>query len=265
MTQAEKLKNKPIKDPKKKLEWLLVLSAFVTGYFYIYVYQKMFHINVELFDIRTLIQKPFIALIIIPLIFYIIVKSDPLQRSPSQRKSIRFFQSEFPSKYILKRCERCIEDETSCQNYIKAESYAHVKYWFNNILHGVIEKEDPRIVEDTFKKGYTCKLLYYLLWILGIFSALAIGIIIFHHVYLYFSGIFKVDLTTYQILFPLICVVVIILIKSLNKPNDKTPSGCWQAWQEINRMHVLWLKNNEDFLVKLICQTRGGTKKFKEQ
>ena len=204
-------------------------------------------------------------MIIIPLINIFIVKSDPLQRGTSQKKAISFFQNEFPSKYILERCQRCIENENSCPNYIKVETYSHNRYWFYDIFHGPIEKEDPRKVSDTYTKGYTCKLLYYLPWILRIFIVLGISTIVFHHGYLYLFGDFRVDLTSVQILFPLVCGSIIILIKILNKPDEKSPSGCWQAWREINRIHVSWLRSQESFLVNLICQSSGGTKRFIEK
>ncbi|MBC7364523.1 MAG: chromate resistance protein [Candidatus Aminicenantes bacterium] len=261
----QKVKNKSIEEPKEKLEWLLVLSAFFIGYFYIYVYQNIIHIEVKLLDFQTLIQMPLIAVVILPLIHYLVVIPDPLQRSPSKRKSVRFFQNEFPSKYILERCVRCIEDETSCPNYIKAESYAHIRYWFYDIFHGKIETVDPRRVRDTYEKGYHCKLLYYLSWILGVFLAFAIAIIVFHYVYQYFYNEYKVDLTSLQIIFPLVCGLIIILIKALNRPDESRPSGCWHAWREINRMHISWLAANKDYLDKLICQAGGGDKKFREK
>lgn len=265
MTQTEKVKNKSTEEPKKRLESLLVLSAFVVGYFYIYIYQNMLHIEVKLVDLQTLIQMPLIALVIFPLIRYLIIKPDPLQRSPSQRKSIRFFQNEFPSKYLLERCKKCREDENSCRNYIKPESYTHVRYWFHDIFHGEIEKENPQMVKDTFEKGYTCKLVCYLSWILSFFVALAIGTVVFYHVYLYASGKFTVDLTALQILFPLVSGSIIILIRTLNRADASRPSGCWQAWREVNRMHVSWLISHEDFLVNLICRAGGEAKKFREK
>lgn len=265
MRGAKKAKNKSVEEPKKKLERLLEFSAFIAGYLYIYVYQNMLHIEVELINFQTLVQMPLVAAVVLPLIHYLIIKPDPLQRSPSQRKSIRFFQNEFPSKYILDRCERCVEDRNSCPNYIKPESYTHVRYWFHDIFHGEIENEDPRRVKDTFEKGYTCKLLYYLSWVLGLFFVLGIAVIVLHHGYLYFSAQFKVELTASQALYPLVCVGIIILIKKLNKPDESAPSGCWQAWREINRIHVSWLKSRENFLVNLICHAGGGTKRFKER
>jgi len=265
MNQTQIAKNKSIEEPKKRLERLLILTAFVGGYFYIYVYQNMLHIQVKLVDFQTLIQMPIIGLVIIPLIRYFIVKPDPLQRSPSRKKPIRFFQNEFPSKYILGRCKRCVEDESSCPNYIRADSYGHVRYWFNDIFHDKIEKEDAKSVSNTFEKGYTCKLLYYSTWILGFLFILALITIVFHHVYLYFSDKFRVELTALQILFPLVGIIMIILTKTLNRSDENNPSGCWQAWREINRIHISWLQSHEDFLVNLICQAGGGTKRFRKK
>lgn len=91
MRRTQKVKSKSIEEPKKRLERLLQLSAFIIGYLYTYVYQNMLHIKVNLIDFQTLIQMPLVALVILPLIHYLIIKSDPLQRSPSQRKPIRFF------------------------------------------------------------------------------------------------------------------------------------------------------------------------------
>jgi len=225
----------------------------------------MLHLKVALIDLQTLIQMPLVAMVIIPLIYYFIIKPDPLQLSPSKRKSIRFFQNEFPSKYILERCEKCREDANSCPNYIRAQSYDHVKYWFHNIFHGEIEREDPARVKDTFDKGYTCKLYYYSSWILGVFSMLAIITMLIHHVYLYIFKELKFELISVQIFFPIICMSIIILIKILNKSDEEAPSGAWKAWRQINRIHVSWLKSHEDLLVNLICKDREGTKRFFER
>lgn len=124
----KELKSKAIEEPKTRLEWLLILCALIIGYFYIYAYQNILHIEVEFISLQTLIQIPIISIIVIPLIRYLFVKPDPLQRSPSKRRANRFFQNEFPSKYILERCQRCIEDEKSRPNYIKVQSYDHIRH-----------------------------------------------------------------------------------------------------------------------------------------
>ena len=204
-------------------------------------------------------------MIVIPLIKYLIIRPDPLQRSPSKRREIRFFQHEFPSRYILQRCQRCIEDEKSCMNYIKEQSYDHIRHWFYDIFHGAIEREDPRRVKDTFEKGYSCKLLYYLTWILGIALAISLMTILCHHLYLFVKEGWMISIKALQIIFPVACAFVIILIKIMNNPDENAPSGCWHAWREINRMHVSWLKDHDDLLVSLICHKRTGTKSFKEK
>jgi len=252
-------------DPRKRLEALLQAAALIIGYFYIYVYQDMLHIKVPLFSLQSLLRMPIVAIIIMPLIHYIIVKADPLQRSPSQRKTIRFFQKEFPSKYLLERCRKCIYDQKSCRSYITEDSYDHVRYWFQDILHGSIEKKNPKIVKDTYRKGYICKLLYYLSWILIGFCLLATITIIFYHIYLCCSKTLELNVTALQVFFPLTCVGIWTLIKILHKPSNNKPSGCWQAWREINRMHVGWLRNNEVLLVNLICKANGNDKQFREK
>lgn len=265
MNASTKLKDNAVEEPMRRLELLLILCTLIISYFYIYVYQNILNIKVDPIDLQTLIQIPVIAIIVIPLIRYLVVKPDPLQRSHSKRQTIRFFQNEFPSRYILERCQRCIEDEHSCPNYIKAESYDHIRYWFYNIFHGSIEAEDPRRIKDTFEKGYTCKLLYYLTWVLGIALAIALMTILYHHLYLFIKEGWTVSITALQIIFPIVCSLLIILIKIMNNPNEKSPTGCWHAWREINRMHVSWLKDHDDLLVDLICHKNKGTKNFKEK
>lgn len=251
-----------LEDPRKKLDQLLVLSTLVIAYFYLYIYQNMWNLEFELIEFGTLIKMPIMAVVIIPLIHYLVVKPDPLQRSSSQKKAIRFFQNEFPSKYILDRCQRCIEDENSCPNYIKQESFAHVRYWFS-IFHGPVEQEIPGTVKETYEKGYTCKLAYYLKWILTIFIGLSIATIILYHVYLLLFDEFNPQISALQLLFPIACVGIVIIIKVLNKPDEVEPSGCWHAWRQINRIHVSWLRTHEEFLVDTICHIGGGTKRYR--
>lgn len=255
-------KKKDIREPIRRLERLLILGTTAIGYSFMYIYQNMFRIQVPLISFETLIQMPIIALIIFPFIRYIVIRPDPLQRSPSNKKAIRFFQSEFPSKYILERCERCRESEQTCSNFIKAESGAHIRHWFRNIFHKEIKREDERNIRGTYEKGYTCKVLYYSTWILGLFSAFALLTILFHYLYSFIVRKQEFNLTPFQIIFPLSCIFVIFLINILNKPNMSSPSGCWHAWREINRTHISWLKSHEELLKDIICREGGGDKVF---
>jgi len=265
MSAFKKLKSNAIEEPKRRLELLLVLCALIISYLYIYVYQNILHIEVQFVNLQTLISIPVMPAIVIPLIRYLVAKPDPLQRSPSKRRAIRFFQDEFPSKYILERCQRCVEDDKSCPNYIKTGSYDHIRHWFYDIFHGAIEAEDPRRVRDTFEKGYSCKLLYYLTWVLGFAFAIAVMTILYHHAWLLVREEWTVSITVFQVFFPLACALLIVLIKAMNNPNENTPSGCWHAWREINRMHVSWLRSHDDLLVNIICHKGTGTKIFKEK
>lgn len=266
MIAFSKLNGGAVKEPKTRLEVLLQLSALLAGYLYIYVYQDILRIEIEFVNFQTLLGIPVIAGVVIPLVKYVLVKPDPLQRSPSRRREIRFFQKEFPSKYILERCQkRCIEDDKSCPNYIKADSYDHVRHWFQDVFHGHIMREDPQRVRDTFEKGYSCKLLYYLTWVLRFALAISLITVVYHHARLAITGAWALQITPFQVFFPIICATSLWLIRAMNVPDENSPSGCWHAWREINRMHVSWLRSQDDLLVTLICHKGTGTRTFKER
>jgi len=250
------------KDPRKRLEALLQISGLLVGYFYIFVYQDILNIKVKLMSLEALVEIPIVAVVIIPLIRYILVKPDSLQRSPSKKKAIRFFQKEFPSNYLLNRCARCIETSETCKNFITEGSCDHVRYWYK-LFHEKIEKESPSSVKETYWKGYTCKLLYHLQWILfaTFIASLPLAAV---HAYFIIESRFIGEVNNVQFIFPLICGGMWIFINMLNKPDKKQPSGCWHAWREINRMHVGWMRSNEPVLASLICKANGNNKQFEE-
>ena len=254
------------KDPRKRMTTLLDIAALAAGYYFFFIYQDIFRLNIPLISLKSLLAIPLIPMLILPLIHYLIIKPDPLQRSPSNNKKIRFYQNEFPSLYILNRCSKCVENETTCPNYIKKESMAHAKYWFHDIFHGPIEEEDPHIINDTFEKGYTCKLMCYTYWILFTFSILAI-LTVFFQILLKFiiSNDIIISLTPLQIISPFLGFIILIIISNLNKADTDKPSGCWHAWREINMFHIHWLCSNEKFLVNLICKKNGVKKRFNEK
>jgi hypothetical protein len=261
MTKS-KIKNA---EPKKKLERLICIATFFICFLFLFVYQNIIGIRINLSDWKTLLQYPIITILIFPIILYTIIRSDPLQRGHYKTKSIKFFQNEFPSNYILERCNKCIENEGTCQNFIKKESYSHIRYWFRNIFHGKIEADNPDEIKNTFEKGYTCKLVYYFSWILITFFLFALLLITFHHTILLKEGKLRFSLNGLQVFFPIACLSLFFLIRFLNNPNEEKPTGCWQAWREVNRTHVSWLKENEPFLTNLICRANGGTHQFKEK
>jgi len=251
------------KDPRLKMTILLDIAALASGYYFFYIYQDIFGLNVPLLSLKSLLAIPLISTLIIPLIHYTIILPDPLQRSPSKNKMVRFFQNELPSLYLLNRCDRCTENKTTCRNYITRKSSAHVKYWLHDIFHGPIEEKNPDIINETFEKGYTCKLMYNTYWILFAFSLFASLTMIVH--FLIKSILLKkliFDLIPLQIISPIIGFTILILICFLNKVDSEKPSGCWHAWREINRIHITWLRKHEEFLNNLICKANNQNKRF---
>ena len=264
--ESKRIKIKNPVDPRKKLDRLLKFTVFFIGYLFVFVFQNTLHLTVDWVSLQKLLEMTAVTLIILPLIYYIIVKQDPLQRSPSKKKAIVFFQNEFPSKFLLERCSRCIENKDSCKNYIEEQSSDHARHWFHDILHGPIEKSNPAIINDTFKKGYTCKLVFALSKIFLISFIIGLLSLIIHHVYIfYIYESFYIEISALQVIFLLACVSFFILIRMLHKYDSDRPSGCWHAWREINRFHLGWLRDNEDFLVNLICKKNGNDKLFIEK
>jgi len=251
------------KDPRSRMTILLDIAALASGYYFFYIYQDIFGLNIPKLNLKSLLTIPLIYILILPLIHYIIILPDPLQRSPSKNKMVRFFQNEFPSLFLLNRCARCIEDKTTCRNYISKQSNAHVKYWFYDISHGPIEEENPDIINKTFEKGYTCKLMYNTYWILFAFSLFAsLTMIVSFLIKSIISKKLIFDLIPLQIISPIIGFTILILICFLNKVDSEKPSGCWHAWREINRFHIIWLRKHEGFLNSLICKANNQNKRY---
>jgi hypothetical protein len=158
---------------RKKLEFLLSISALTAGYLYVWVYQSFFGWTIKFMDIQTLLRLPIIALVVFPLVHHLWVRPDLLQRGKYRWRSIQFFQGQLPSKYIKERCQACVETPTTCGNFIGPESLDHVNYWFNDIWRGIIKKKFPDQFEKTFERGYTCKLVVGLNLTLGFFGVWA--------------------------------------------------------------------------------------------
>jgi hypothetical protein len=93
-----------VTKPKKKLERLLVLVSLLSTYYFLFIYQDVLGLEIPLLSLKSLVALPAISVVVIPLIRYVVVLPDPLQRSPSRNPTVRFFQEQFPSRYLLERC-----------------------------------------------------------------------------------------------------------------------------------------------------------------
>ncbi|MEE9442441.1 MAG: hypothetical protein V3V99_07215 [candidate division Zixibacteria bacterium] len=268
MRQFSDLISKPkdyITNPKNRLELLLVNSFVLIAYFYLFTFQDILGISVPLVSFATLIAIPSLSLVGIPLIKVIYISPDKLQRGVGKKKAIRFFQNEFPSNYLITRCQICNEDINTCHNFITKESYDHIRIWFNDIFHGAIMENYPKAVHQTYKKGYTCKLLFHLCGILLFFTVVSVCTYTFYIVTNYHDLEFAVFDYSYQIFYMLSCPSIYGYIKFTNKVNTDNPTGCWHAWREINRIHTSWMKKNDKILNNIICIANGNGKVYQKR
>jgi hypothetical protein len=250
-------------EPKRRLERLLIVSSVVLGYFYVWAFQEYLKINVKFIDVSTLLRLPIISIIVIPLMLYLYVKPDWLQRGRPKFKSVRFFQAQFPSLYIKQRCGRCNETAQTCRNFIGPESRDHNSYWLSQIWRPIIKRKYKEQFERTFEKGYTCKLVFGLQVAFVFFAAVSILTIICKPVLdLLMRRPFVVFYLPKHLIFVGVCVLVAFIISALNRPDMSSPTGCWHAWREVNDTHRLWLRNNEPVLVDVVCHAGGNDRSF---
>ncbi len=248
-------------DPRKKIDRLSGYALVVFAYFYFFVFQILVDIQTKFTDFETIIRAPIMALLILPLINRGIIKPDPLQRSFSKGKKIRFFQRYFASNYLLERCQRCREDQNTCCNYLDDRSEKQNYYWFR-LIFPEIENNHPGIKEETYEKGYTCKLLFIIVLFCKVFITISILALVAYHTYLYFIGQLEIMISGQQIAFLIACVMIWIIIGGLNRANINRPTGCWHAWRAINLSHITWMEINSAFLDDKICQANGIQKQF---
>jgi len=249
-----------MKTSKAKLECLLGFAAVAAGYFFIWVYQTFFGLRVALVGFDSLLKIPLVALVVLPLVYQLLVHADPLQRSSLPWKSVRFFQAEFPSRYIRERCGNCVETHATCRNFIGPDSLDHVNYWLNYLWRPIVERDFPERFQDTFVRGYRCKLVLGLNLIAGFFGTLALLAVFVFAVTEWPSGLWAKD--SRYLLYPAFCFLLAGTGGMLNRPDKEKPTGCWHAWREINNLHVLWMRNNDPLLTSILCRAGANTLGF---
>jgi hypothetical protein len=148
-----------IGSDKTRLEVQLGVTAFAAAYLYMWVFEGILGLNLKFVPFDLFLKTPLISLAAFPLVFYGYVKADPLQRSHLKWRSVRFYQSEFPSLYIRERCGRC-KFKTTCRNFISPDSSDHNTYWLRDLWRPHFRTQYPDEFKNTFRRGYTCKLLF---------------------------------------------------------------------------------------------------------
>jgi hypothetical protein len=246
---------------KQRLQIQLCFIWVALTYFYVFAFGPTFTTTFDSF-----IKTSLFSLTVYPIFFNAFVNPDPLQRSHSQLQSIRFFQAQFPSLYLKKRCARCLE-RNRCPNFIGPTSSEHNTYWLTSIFRPEIGRTSPDEINRTLRKGYTCKLVF------GTEVAavcfFVISLISFVVPLLWMKNrsrtAFLASIGPRQILFAMVCAIIGLVMKFSNDSNFDQPTGCWQAWREVNEGHILWLKNHEDALVRIVCHAKGNGLSYREQ
>ncbi len=228
---------------------LLVVTLL---YFYLYFYQDILHIEVKFINIYTLLSMPIIYIVHL-LIHYVFLSSDPLLTGNS--KQAKFFQEELPSKYLLDRCTVCRKLNVECNKPLLPDQHTYTRIWFDKFFDGSIKKSHPDLIQKTYKKGYICRLVFYLSWIFGVaFTINILTILIYNISICYIEKSIKFIISPYQLLYLFSCLLLFLLLNLLNKVDTNNPTGCWYKWREINKRHISYLKENDQLLRKYICR-----------
>lgn len=231
-----------VRSDKTRLEVQLGITAFAVAYLYLWAFGSMLGLDLKLVPFDLFLKTPLISLAVFPLVFYGYVKADPLQRSHLGWQTVRFFQAQFPSLYIRDRCQKCRAQGT-CRNFISPASGDHTTYWLRDLWRPYFRKEYPGEFENTFRRGYTCKLIFGTEVLVLVFFALGMATVICSETAqliraeISHQG-FHNSLQVTEVVFLIGCLLVWLVLSRLNKPDATNPTGCWQAWREINRGHV---------------------------
>lgn len=253
---------------KKSLEIQLEVTAFAAAYLYLWTFENLLGLHLRFVRFDIFLKTPLISLVAFPLVFYGYVKADPLQRSHFSWRSVSFFQAEFPSLYIRERCQRC-NMKARCRNFISPTSTDHTTYWLRDLWRPHFGNQHPDEFRNTFRRGYTCKLIFgtelLALTFLALGAITVTSAEITQLIWAYTSNhVFHSPVQVEQMVFLVGCFLIWLALSRLNIPDVVNPTGCWQAWREINRGHVLWLKENDGLLVEVICHAGGNNESFQQ-
>lgn len=249
--------------PRARLEWLQsVVVVMLTG-LTLSVYQDVFGFRFGFKELWSTVELPVFAVVILPYITYVVVRSDPLRHLRTRFGPVKFYQEQFPSSYLVRRCESCHE-EPACCNGLRKRNGDYVNYWFDELFHGSLEQLRPVSIHDTFEIGYTCKLVFASQCLLGVFAAFSLIIAAYDVTNRsILAGRFVLHLSSAQMAMPFMLFLFAWVIYALNKPDPANPTGCWAAWKEVNNGHRVWMRDHDDDLVRIVCHARGNGLTFR--
>jgi hypothetical protein len=180
-----------------------------------------------------------------------------------------FFRSQYPSIFLVERCDRCTARSKCGNRPLTRDSRLSVAIWYE--WFESLGKDD-RLVQRTYEKGFTCRFIFYMKYCFLFFAVLG-GIT---EISLFMSELLgslnhglaspvgrwswlEIKLIHDALHFAFIGINLCLwgLVSWLNRADNANPTGCWSMWRDINTQHVMKLIRAENRLVNLVCNRYG--------
>jgi hypothetical protein len=181
--------------------------------------------------------------------------ADPLETSKSRWfPEPRFFQFHYPSKFLLKMCNDCI-DHSRCQDRPLSESsQEYVALWYENF--DSLKERNRYLWHRTYEKGFICRLVFYMKYSFLIFFAIGLTTLLIIFIYKVFKsnlnqGFYAIS--TLQYTYVVGNLILCIVVSLMNRPDIKHPTGCWAMWRDISAQHILRMKREFSEIEKQVC------------
>ena len=215
------------------------------------------------------------------LITSIVIDSrDILQYGRGWLREADFFQSQFPSRYLLDRCNKC-KEKPSCSNFESFISeYNYINTWFY-FFNEYVPNYVKSIVLTT---GYLCRVAFYT----HLFSLFFFYLGLSYPLVAYFKGAFSYSTFIYSGILLIILEAVFFsnnigkekerwyslffralsptrllwttglilgFLKSKSPKDEKgiEARGLWPRWKRYNDVQIRWMEINEPLLTEKIC------------
>ena len=185
-------------------------------------------------------QNSFLVYTIIYLLLlfiqFFLFKSDRLYE-PHEKPSryAKAFQKYFPSKYIAEQFDINLDEARY--------------YWYNYVFNKWQNPSHPNHDQwvKTLQRGFSCRLVYYVLKFFELIMLLSILLIIARLIVFRFSleDFFVIGrVSGYQLIYLVGIFVLYAAIRAGNSTDTNRLTGVWFRFAEINKNHRYWLRDN---------------------
>jgi hypothetical protein len=224
--------NNETKDGLRNITSIFLISVFIV--FVILFIKPITIINTAL----DFVEFPqwlllLLASVIVYIVNIIIFSSDTLYYGQNKNDYSKAFQENWPSKYIMKE-------------YGLNEAEATYKWFieFNKWKEATHEMNQQRV--STFSRGFSCRLVYYIIRTSQVFFILSIAMIIGEIIVrnCIKANIIEKGAFVIRILFCVIMAFIWIICRYLNSPKKK--NGVWARFDENNLLIMQWIKEHKE-------------------